>query len=300
MNTLKTFTLLAAMTALFGWVGLALGGKMGMFIALLFATVTNVGSYWFSDKIVLKMYKAKEVTSGPVFEMTKELASNANMPMPRTYIIENPQPNAFATGRSPEHGAVAVTSGIMQVLTERELRGVIAHELAHILNRDTLTMTITATIAGAISMLAQFAMFFGGRQSRGAGGAIALIAMMILAPLAASLVQMMISRVREYEADRDGGAICGDPMALADALLKIQGAAKRIDNIAAENNPATAHMFIINPLHMRKMDNLFSTHPATENRVAALKDQASDMGFGAGMVRDQGAIKINPWRSDRV
>lgn len=270
LNTLKTFVLLAAMTALFGGVGFVLGGEQGMLVALVFAGIMNIGSWWFSDKMVLGLYGAKQVKSGSIYNMTLELAQRAGLPMPRVYIIENAQPNAFATGRNPQNGAVAVTRGIMNILDDRELRGVIAHELAHIKNRDTLTMTITATIAGAISMLANFAMFFGGGRDRPAG-AFGALAVMILAPLAASLVQMAISRVREYSADRDGAEICGDPMALASALQKLETAAGRVDNYVAEQNPATAHMFIVNPLHMRRMDNLFSTHPNTANRIEALK-----------------------------
>lgn len=287
MNMMKTFILLAAMTALFGGIGLMLGGQQGMMIALVIAAVMNIGSWWFSDKMVLGLYGAKQIKSGPIYNMTLELAQRANMPMPRVYIIENAQPNAFATGRNPQNGAVAVTTGIMNILNERELRGVIAHELAHIKNRDTLTMTITATIAGAISMLANFAMFFGGGRDRPAG-MIGTIAVMILAPLAASLVQMAISRVREYSADRDGAEICGDPMALASALQKLETAAGRVDNYVAEQNPATAHMFIINPLHVRKMDNLFSTHPNTANRVKALQELAGDF-------TTERTVRRNPW-----
>ncbi|MFP4098414.1 MAG: zinc metalloprotease HtpX [Alphaproteobacteria bacterium] len=289
MNMMKTFMLLAAMTALFGGIGLMLGGQQGMMIALVIAAVMNIGSWWFSDKMVLGLYGAKQITSGPVYNMTLDLAQRANMPMPRVYIIENAQPNAFATGRNPQNGAVAVTTGIMNILDERELRGVIAHELAHIKNRDTLTMTITATIAGAISMLANFAMFFGHDRDR-PSGMIGTIAVMILAPLAASLVQMAISRVREYSADRDGAEICGDPMALASALQKLEAAAGRVDNHVAEQNPATAHMFIINPLHVRKMDNLFSTHPSTANRIEALK----------GLTANQTSLRYGgrPWRGD--
>lgn len=284
MNTLKTFILLAAMTALFGGIGFMLGGQQGMVIAFLFAAVMNIGSWWFSDKMVLGLYGAKEIKSGPVHDMTLELVQRADMPMPRVYIIDNAQPNAFATGRNPQNGAVAVTTGIMNILDNRELRGVIAHELAHIKNRDTLTMTITATIAGAISMIANFAMFFGGGRDRPAG-LLGTIAVMIIAPLAASLVQMAISRVREYSADRDGAEICGDPMALASALQKLEMAAGRVDNHVAEQNPATAHMFIVNPLHVRKMDNLFSTHPNTENRISALKK-----------LTEIGHDRSNPWK----
>lgn len=288
MSTMKTFVLLAAMTALFGGIGMMLGGQQGMVIALIFAAAMNVGSWWFSDKMVLRLYGAKPIESGPVYDMTYELVQRANMPMPRVYIIENAQPNAFATGRNPQNGAVAVTTGIMNILNERELRGVIAHELAHIKNRDTLTMTITATIAGAVSMLANFAMFFGHDRDR-PGGMLASIAVMILAPLAASLVQMTISRVREYSADKDGAAICGDPMALASALEKLDSVAGNVDNHVAEQNPATAHMFIVNPLHMRKMDNLFSTHPSTENRVLALRKMVES----APSARK---TEQNPWR----
>lgn len=287
MNMMKTFILLAAMTALFGGVGLMLGGQQGMVIALIIAAVMNIGSWWFADKMVLSLYGAKPVTSGSVYNMTLELAQRAGLPMPRVYIIDNAQPNAFATGRNPENGAVAVTTGIMRILNERELRGVIAHELAHIKNRDTLTMTITATIAGAVSMLANFAMLFGSGRDRPAG-ILGTIAVMILAPLAASLVQMAISRVREYSADRDGAEICGDPLALASALQKLEQAAGRVDNYVAEQNPATAHMFIINPLHVRKMDNLFSTHPNTQNRIEALQEIAGNYAVGHSNRR-------NPW-----
>lgn len=288
MNTMKVFILLAAMTALFMGVGFMLGGQQGMVIALIVATCMNVGSWWFSDKMVLKLYGAKEINSGSVYQMTQELVQRSGMPMPKVYIIENAQPNAFATGRNPQNSAVAVTTGIMNILNDRELRGVVAHELAHIKNRDTLTMTVTATIAGAISMLANFAMFFGGGRDRQAGF-LGTIAVMILAPLAASLVQMAISRVREYAADRDGAEICGDPLALASALKKLEMGATRIDNHVAEQNPATAHMFIVNPLHMRKVDNLFSTHPKTANRIAALEQLA-----GASL-SEKPAVRRNPW-----
>ena len=287
--------LLAAMTALFMGVGFLLGGQQGMLIALIFAAAMNISSWWYSDSIVLKLYRAKEVKSGPVFDMTFELAQRAGLTMPKTYIIDQRQPNAFATGRNPDNAAVAVTTGIMDILNERELRGVIAHELAHIKNRDTLIMTITATIAGAISMLANFALFFGGGRDR--GGFIAALAVMILAPIAASLVQMAISRVHEYSADRDGAEICGDPLALAAALAKLEQGARRIDNYAAENNPATAHMFIVNPLHMRAVDNWFSTHPATQNRIAALEDMAQDGNFDAPQSPSPSPSSKNPWIS---
>lgn len=275
MNILKTAILLAGLTALFGWAGWAIGGQSGMMIALAIAAAMNIGSYWFSDKIVLKMYGAKPVESGPFFAMTQSLAQRAGLPMPRVYIIENAQPNAFATGRNPQNAAVAVNTGLIDILTERELAGVIAHELAHIKNRDTLIMTVTATIAGAISMLANFAMFFGGGSHNGerqGGNALIGMLVMFLAPLAAMLVQMAISRTREYSADRTGAEICGDPMALAGALKKLEQYASRIDNPVAEANPATAHMFIINPLHAHRIDNLFSTHPNTQNRIKELEN----------------------------
>lgn len=277
MNMTKTFILLAGLTALFGGIGFLLGGEVGMIIALTFAAVMNVGSYWYSDKIVLKMYGAKPVNSGPVYTITQQLAIRAGLPMPRVYVIDNPQPNAFATGRNPQNAAVAVNTGLMDMLNERELAGVIAHELAHIKNRDTLIMTVTATIAGAISMLANFAFFFGGSSSNGERHGvhpIVAILIMFLAPMAAMLVQMAISRTREYSADKAGAEICGDPLALANALLKLEQFTSRVDNDVAEANPATAHMFIINPLHAHKVDNLFSTHPNTQNRVEALKQLA--------------------------
>ena len=239
----------------------------------------NLFSYYNSDKIVLRMYKAQPISrqqNPELYDMVARLAKNAGLPMPKVCIINNPQPNAFATGRNPENGAVAVTTGIMQLLTQRELAGVIAHELAHIKNHDTLIMTVTATIAGAISMLANFGSMFGMHRgsaddngNRGGGVVFALI-LSILAPMAAMLVQMAISRTREYGADKAGAEISGDAEALASALRKISDAAKRIDNNQAENNPATAHMFIVNPLHTRSVDSLFSTHPATENRIAEL------------------------------
>lgn len=297
MNIFKTALLIAAMTVLLGWVGLMIGGESGMIIALIVAAAMNVGSYWFSDKIVLKMYGAKEIESGEVYEIVRALAQRAQLPMPRVYIIDNPQPNAFATGRSPAHAAVAVHTGLMRILSPREMAGVIAHELSHIKNRDTLTMTITATIAGAIGMLANFAMFFGGSHTDENGNRTGVnpivgILIMFLAPLAAGLVQMAISRTREYSADRSGAEICGDPEALASALLKLESGAQHIDNEVAEENPATAHMFIINPLHGRSMDNLFATHPSTKNRVAALMEMA-----GKTFMPDEGVLNQprNPW-----
>ncbi len=279
LNHLRTFALLAGLMALFVGVGYLIGGPTGMVIALVIAGVMNVISYWNADKIVLSMYGAKEVGAdhlNPVIAAyvadVIEMAENAGMPRPRITIIENDQPNAFATGRDPKHAAVAATTGLLTRLNRREVRGVMGHELAHVRNRDTLTMTITATIAGAISALANFALFFGGNRDR-AGGIIGTLALMILAPLAASLVQMAISRAREYKADAGGAEISGDPQALASALEKIDRMAHsgRV-NEQAERNPATAHMFIINPLNGKGADNLFSTHPNTQNRVAALME----------------------------
>jgi heat shock protein HtpX len=278
MNHIKTFMLLAAMTALFVGVGYLIGGPMGMAIALAFALVGNLISYWNADKIVLSMYRAQEVSPNhpdarvrTYASDVREMAQRAGMPIPKITIIENDQPNAFATGRDPHHAAVAATTGLLTMLDRREIRAVMGHELAHVKNRDTLTMTVTATIAGAISALANFALFFGGNDRERPGGIIGVIGIMILAPIAAALVQMAISRGREYEADAGGAEISGDPQALASALQKIEAYARggRV-NIEAERNPATAHMFIINPLAGRGADNLFSTHPSTQNRVAAL------------------------------
>ncbi|ODT84389.1 zinc metalloprotease HtpX [Phenylobacterium sp. SCN 70-31] len=280
-NHLRTFTLLAVMTALFVGVGYAVGGPTGMLIALVFAGGMNLFSYWNADKIVLRMYRATEVDASHPEPLIRnyvsdvlELAARANMPAPKIYVIDQDQPNAFATGRDPQHAAVAATRGLLGLLDRREIRGVMAHELAHVKNRDTLTMTITATIAGAVGALANFAFFFGGRDAEGRpGNMIAGLAMMIIAPMAAGLVQMAISRAREYEADREGAEMSGDPQALASALQKIEAYAKGgYHNPDAERNPATAHMFIINPLAGGGADNLFSTHPATQNRVRALME----------------------------
>ncbi len=289
MNHLKTFMLLAAMTALFMGIGYLVGGAGGMAIAFVMAAGMNLFSYWNADKIVLKMYKAEvvdETHPNAVVRAyvadTKQMALAAGMPLPKITIIPNNQPNAFATGRNPENAAVAATTGLLDMLTRAEIRGVMAHELAHVMNRDTLTMTITATIAGAISMLANFAMFFGGNDRDRPGGMIGTIALMILAPMAAGLVQMAISRSREYEADRVGAEIANDPDALASALQKIEAYARGNMNPQAERNPATAHMFIINPLNGKGADNLFSTHPATHNRVRALLELGAKMGFKRG------------------
>jgi heat shock protein HtpX len=273
-NLLKTAVLMAAITALFMAIGAMLGGKAGMMLALAVAVAMNFFSYWFSDKLVLRMYNAQEVdeSSAPQFyRMVRELAQRAQLPMPRVYLIDENAPNAFATGRNPEHAAVAATTGILRVLSERELRGVMAHELAHVRHRDILISTISATMAGAIGMLANFAMFFGGRDSEGRpANPIVGLLVMILAPIAASLIQMAISRAREFEADRGGAEISGDPQALASALQKIHRYAQGLPMEAAERHPETAQMMIMNPLSGGGLSGLFSTHPSTEERVARL------------------------------
>ncbi len=281
MNYTKTFMLIAAMTALFAGIGYLVGGQSGMMIAFAIAAVMNIGSYWFSDSIVLKMYKAQPVTGGELYQLVGDLAARAQLPMPKLYVIDNPQPNAFATGRNPDHAAVAVNSGLIEMMNRDELGGVIAHELAHIKNRDTLTMTITATLAGAIGMIGNMAMLMGGGRDENGHSRNPLlgIVIMIAAPIVASIVQMAISRTREYSADRTGAEICGNPQALASALAKLESGASHIGNETAENNPATAHMFIINPLSGRGMDNLFSTHPNTANRIAALQELAQRGGW---------------------
>lgn len=274
----RTFILMAAMTAFVGVIGLMLGGEVGLLIALAIAFGMNFFAYWNSDKAVLRMHGAREVDarSAPdLWNMTESLAQRADMPMPKLYILETDQPNAFATGRNPENAAVAVTRGLLQNMRQEEVAGVVAHELAHIKNRDTLTMTITASLAGAVSMLANFALFFGGGRDR-PFGLIGTLMMMFLAPLAAGMVQMAISRVREYEADAEGAAICGNPEWLASALNRLGVMSGRIDNIAAERNPATAHMFIVNPLHMQAVDSLFTTHPPIEKRIAKLRTLSGD------------------------
>ena len=273
-NLLKTAVLMAAITALFMAIGALMGGRTGMLLALAVAIGMNFFSYWFSDKLVLKMYNAKAVdeSSAPQFyRMVAELAERAQLPMPKVYLIDDASPNAFATGRNPQNAAVAATTGILRVLTERELRGVMAHELAHVAHRDILISTVSATMAGAISMLANFAMVFGGRDSEGRShNPIVGILVMLLAPLAASVIQMAISRAREFEADRGGAQISGDPQALASALQKIQRYAQGIPMAAAERHPETAQMMIMNPLSGGGLRSLFSTHPSTEERVARL------------------------------
>lgn len=271
-NWMKTSILMAGIVALFGAVGAAFGGQQGMLIALVLGGAMNVWAYWFSDKMVLKMYNAREAdaTSSPyLYNMVRELAQRADLPMPKVYIIDEAQPNAFATGRNPENAAVAATTGIMRMLSERELRGVMAHELAHVKNRDILISTMSATVAGAISMLAQFGMLFGGRGENRPHPVFAIL-MMILAPMAAMIIQMAISRTREFGADRGGAEISGDPEALASALAKIEAYAKGIPMEAAERHPETAQMMIMNPLS-GGMRGLFSTHPATQDRIARLR-----------------------------
>lgn len=285
MNYMKTALLLAALTALFLGVGYMIGGPVGAMIAFAVALGMNAMAYWNSDKMLLRMHNARPVsrqTAPELYGMVEELARNANLPMPAVYIIEDAQPNAFATGRSPENAAVAATTGILRTLSREELAGVMAHELAHIRNRDTLIMTIAATVGGAISMLANFAFFFGGSQgdNRNPFGMIGVLLAVIAAPFAAFLIQSLISRTREYSADKAGGEICGNPLWLASALAKIAGSPADLES--AERNPATAHMFIVNPLHRGGIDNLFSTHPKAGNRIAALQAQAQQMGIRGG------------------
>lgn len=285
VNFVRTSILLAAMTGLFMAVGLVVGGVNGMLIAFGIAVVTNAIGFWNSDKMVLGLQGARQIErrqAPELFDMVSDLSDRAGLPMPKLYVIEAEQPNAFATGRSPDHAAVAVSSGLVRMLDRRELAGVIAHELAHIRSRDTLLMVLTATMAGAISMLAQFGLFFGGRSNNSPLGPLGAIVAIIVAPLAAMLVQMAVSRTREYEADRDGAEISGDPLALASALRKISRAAEQIPNMAAQRTPGMAHMFIINPLGHRPGDNLFATHPAVDNRVEELEKLAREMGSDVG------------------
>lgn len=276
-NWLKTFMLMAAITALFGTIGASVGGFGGMLLALAVAGAMNIYAYWFSDKAVLKMYGAQEVIPDSTefrsyYNMVKELAENAELPMPKVYVINEQQPNAFATGRNPEHAAVAATAGIMQALSEHELRGVMAHELAHVKHRDTLISTISATVAGAIASFARFGAMGGSRRG---GNPIVGLLTMFLAPMAASLIQMAISRAREYEADRVGAEISKDPKALASALEKIQNFARQVPNQTAEMHPETGQMMIINPLSGKGLKGLFSTHPQTEERVRRLMEMAN-------------------------
>jgi heat shock protein HtpX len=298
MSYFRTAILLAGLTGLFMGVGYLIGGANGAVIALVVAAATNIFAYWNSDRMVLSMYGAREVdvgTAPDLYRLVSELAARAGLPMPRVFLMDNPQPNAFATGRNPQHAAVAVTTGLVQSLRREELAGVIAHELAHIKHHDTLLMTVTATFAGAVSMLAQFGMFFGGNRNNNGTGIIGSIAMMILAPLGAMLVQMAISRTREYAADEMGARICGQPMWLASALAKIDRAAHQVPNMEAERAPATAHMFIINPLSGQGMDNLFATHPSTENRIAALQRLAGQSGGFAPSSAPSASAPRGPW-----
>jgi heat shock protein HtpX len=281
MNTLRTGLLMAGLTGLFLVAGFLIGGEAGMLIAFLFAAASNLFAYWNADKVVLSMYGAREVdgNSAPqLVHLVGRLANTAGIPMPRVFIVDNEQPNAFATGRNPEHAAVCVTSGLLKHVDSEELTGVLAHELSHVKNRDTLTMTLTATIAGAVSMLANFAFFFGGYgRSRNPLGLIGMLLVMLVAPIAAVLVRMAVCRTREFEADRCGAELSGRPLWLASALERIDSAATAIDNPAADANPATAHMFIVNPLH-GGLSGLFASHPSTEERIARLHTIAAAMG----------------------
>ena len=300
MSYLRTAILLAGLTALFMLVGYLIGGPNGAVIAFFVAAATNFITYWNADKLVLSTQGAQEVdehSASELVHMVAELARRAELPMPRVFVMDNPQPNAFATGRNPQHGAVAVTTGLLGMLSSDELAGVISHELAHIKNHDTLLMTVTATIAGAISMLAQFGMFFGGgnRNNNSGMGIVGTLLMVVLAPLAAMLVQMAISRTREYAADNMGARISGNPAGLAAALAKIEAGAHAIENVHAEQNPAAAPLFIINPLSGARMDNLFATHPATENRIAALQQLAAQMGRGSFAQAPTSPVAGGPW-----
>jgi heat shock protein HtpX len=290
MGMMRTGLLMAILTGLFVAAGFAIGGQSGMVFAFLLALGMNLFAYWNSDKLVLRMYGAREVdeASAPdLYQLVRTLSENAGIPMPKVYISENPQPNAFATGRNPQHAAVCATTGLLDTLTHEEVAGVIAHELAHVKNRDTLTMTIAATIGGAVSMLANFAFFMGGDRDRNNPlGMVGILLVMIVMPVAAMMIQMAISRTREYEADRMGAAISGRPLWLASALSRIESASRRVGNPAAEHNPATAHMFIINPLSGGNLAGLFSTHPTTQERVARLRAMAAELGQ---------APRISPW-----
>lgn len=303
-GNLRTFVLMAALTALLMAMGGLIGGQGGMALALVLAGAGNLFAWWNSDKLVLRQHGARQVgraEAPQLVDMVAELAQRAGLPIPKVYVLETEQPNAFATGRNPENAAVAVTRGLIGMLTRDELAGVIAHELAHIRHRDTLTMTVTATMAGAIAMLGNMLMFsslFGGRDDNRGGGLAGILAM-IFAPMAAGMVQMAISRAREYEADRLGAEISGQPLALASALARISGAAGEVLNTAAERNPASASMFIVNPLHGLRMDRLFSTHPATEERIARLRAMAGSAdpgaGFGASRIPRTGGTDPGPW-----
>ncbi len=301
MNMMKTAMLLAAMTALFMGFGYLLGGTGGAVVAFLVAAAMNLFSWWNADRMVLRMHNARQVdatSGGDFFRLVSDLAGRAGLPEPKVYIIDSQQPNAFATGRNPQNAAVAATTGLLDTLSRQEVAAVMAHELAHVQNRDTLTMTITATIAGAISMLANFALFFGGNRDNSPFGFIGILLAAITAPLAAMLVQMAISRTREYAADRRGAEICGNSLWLASALDKIAGGARHQPMMSAERNPATAHMFIVNPLTGERMDNLFSTHPDTGNRIRALQEMAGASGpaaTGGPDILAAGRAAPGPW-----
>jgi heat shock protein HtpX len=302
MNYLRTTVLLAGLTALLMALGYFIGGPTGLVIAFFIAAATNLFSYWNSDRIVLSMHNAQQVDEQSAPELVgivRELAQRANLPMPRVYLMDSPQPNAFATGRNPHHAAVCATTGLMDSLNRDEVAAVIAHELGHVANHDTLTMSVAATIAGAISMLANFGMFFGGGRRNNVVGTLLMI---FLAPMAAMIVQMAISRTREYAADEFSGRITRQPEALASALVKISSAAQSVTNETAEANPATAPLFIVNPLSGQGMDNLFSTHPSTENRVAALARLSHDLGLGDFAVPQpsDSSAPSGPWSSGRA
>lgn len=289
----RTGILLAVITALFVGIGYAVGGATGALIAFGIALVTNAVAYWNSDKMVLSMYGARQVSRSDAPEfvgIVEQLAQRAELPMPKVFIIENDQPNAFATGRSPDHAAVAATTGLLSACTREEVAGVMAHELAHVKNRDMLIMTVTATIAGAISFISMFAMFFGGGRNNGQNPILAIL-IAILAPIAAGLVQMAISRTREYEADRIGAEICGNPEWLASALARLESLSGRIVNHDAERNPETAHLFITNPLKTNGVDNLFSTHPKMANRIARLRAMSGGDGMNVGDSMTGGAFQ---------
>ena len=298
MNFMRTAILLAGMTALFMIVGLALGGRSGMGIALVFAIGANMFAYWNSDRMALASVDAHEVDRSSAPDLVDDvawLAQRAGLPMPRVYVVNSDQPNAFATGRDPEHAAIAVNAGLSHMLTREERLGVLAHEMAHIKHRDTLTMTIAATLAGAISSITSWGMFFGGGRREGGPGPIAGIALAILAPIAAMIVQMSISRSREYVADETGGQLCGNPLFLASALSKISEGAAAIPDEVVENKPAMAHLFIVNPLAGGPRDNLFSTHPDTQNRIDALVALAQRMGVGMAQPQPQAAAPAGGW-----
>jgi len=298
MNRTKTFMLMAAMASLFMGIGFLIGGQSGMLIALGLAVAMNAFAYWNSDRMVLKMHRAQEVGQDhPLHQIVAPLAERAGLPMPKVYVVDQPQPNAFATGRNPENAAVAATTGLLQMLDRDEVAAVMAHELAHVKNRDTLVMTVTATLAGAISMLGNFALFSGNNRE-GGGNAIVAIFAIVVAPIAAALVQMAISRTREYGADEMGAEISGQPLKLASALAKLQGAAQRIPNPVAEANPAAASLYIVAPGLGGVRDSLFSTHPAAENRIAALEalaDTAPD-----ALPPAPPAAAASPWPTSAV